>query len=111
MVYYEQEETEKEVAMATFFMLGKYSLESVKEIHPERTEKAKSIIAALGGKVRGMYAIFGDYDLILIVDLPDLDAAVRTSVDLHMLTGIHFSTFPAMPVEYFDVLISKGRTV
>jgi len=97
--------------MATYFMFGRYSLEAVKEIHPERTTKAKSIIAALGGEVKGMYAILGDYDMVLIVELPGLDEAVRTSVDLHMLTGIHFSTFPAMPVEYFDVLISKGRTI
>ena len=97
--------------MATFFMFGKYSLESVKEINPERTTKAKSIIEALGGKVLGMYAILGDYDLVLIVELPGLDEAVRTSVDLHILTGIHFTTSPALPVEYFDILISKGRTI
>jgi len=97
--------------MAIFFMLGKYSLEAVKEIHPERTSKAKSIIEALGGKILGMYAIVGDYDLALIVELPSLEEAVKMSVDLHILTGIHFATFPAMPVEYFDLLISKGRTV
>lgn len=94
-----------------FFMFGRYSSEAVKEIHPERTAKAKSIIQALGGKVVGMYALLGDYDLALILELPSLDAAVKTSVDLHILTGIHFSTVPAMPVDYFDVLISKGRTV
>lgn len=93
--------------MATFFMMGKYSLEAVKEIHPERTLKAISIIEALGGKIMGMYAILGDYDLALIVDLPSLDEAVKASVDLYILTGIHFSTLPAMPVEYFDVLIAK----
>lgn len=96
--------------MATFFMLGKYTQEAVKEIHPERTAKAKSIITAIGGEVKGMYAVLGDYDLVLIAELPGLDEAVRTSVDLYILTGIHFSTLPAMPVEYFDVLVSKGLT-
>ncbi len=97
--------------MGIFFMLGRYSLESVKEIHPERTAKARSIIEAVGGKIIGMYAIFGDYDLALIVNLPSLEEAVKISVDLHILTGIHFATFPAMPVEYFDLLIAKGRTI
>lgn len=100
-------QAEKEVVMATFFMFGKYSPEAVREIHPERTTKAKSIIEAFHGRVLGMYAIFGDYDLALITELPDLESAVKVSVDLYMLTGIHFSTFPAMPVDYFDVLISK----
>ncbi len=97
--------------MGIFFMLGRYSLEAVKEIHPERTAKAKNIIEAVGGKILGMYAIFGDYDLALIVELPSLAEAVKISVDLHILTGIHFATFPAMPVEYFDLVISKGRTI
>lgn len=97
--------------MGLFIMMGRYSLETVKEIHPERTARAKSIIEASGGKIIGMYAIFGDYDLALILELPGLEEAVKISVDLHMLTGIHFATFPAMPVEYFDVLIAKGRTI
>jgi uncharacterized protein with GYD domain len=91
-------------------MFGKYPFEAVKEIHPERTRKAKKIIEALGGKVTGMYAILGDYDLVLILELPSLDEAIKISVDLHILTGVHFSTFPAVPVEYFDTLISKEHT-
>lgn len=93
--------------MITFFMCGKYSFEAVKEIHPERTRKAVKVIEAMDGKVKGMYAILGDYDLVLIVEAPDLDAIVKISVDLHMMTGIHFSSFPAMPVDYFDTVISK----
>ena len=93
--------------MITFFMFGRYSSEAVKEIQPERTRKALKLIKAMGGKVRGMYAILGDYDLVLIVECPDIDTIVKISVDLHMLTGIHFSSLPAMPVDYFDALISK----
>ncbi len=96
--------------MGLFIMLGRYSLEAVKEIRPERTAKAKSVIEAMGGKIIGMYAIFGEYDLALVLELPGLEEAVKISTDLHILTGIHFATFPAMPVEYFDLLISKGRT-
>ncbi|HXX81700.1 MAG TPA: GYD domain-containing protein [Thermodesulfovibrionales bacterium] len=93
--------------MITFFMFGTYSSEAVKEIHPERTRKALKIIKAMGGKVKGMYAILGDYDLVLIVESPDIDTVVKISIELHMMTGIHFSSLPAMPVEYFDALISK----
>ena len=97
----------KEAHMTTFFMFGKYSSEAVKEINPERTRKSLKIIKAMGGKVKGMYAILGDYDLVLIVECSDIDAVVKISINLHMLTGIHFSTLPAMSVDYFDALISK----
>jgi len=97
----------KEARMTTFFMFGKYSSEAVKEIHPERTRKSLKIIKAMGGKVKGMYALLGDYDLVLIVECPDIDTIVKISIELHMMTGIHFSSLPAMPVDYFDALISK----
>ena len=94
--------------MKTYVMLGKYSMEATKEIHPERTTKAIKIIEKLGGKVKGMYAILGDYDLVILIEGPDMDNIMRISVDLHILTGIHFSTFPAMPVDYFDALTVKA---
>jgi len=93
--------------MNTFFLFGKYSVEAVKGIHPERTAKAIKIIEKTGGKIKGMYALLGDYDLVLIVEGTDMDKIVRMSVDLFSITGIHFSTFPAMTVEYFDMLLSK----
>jgi uncharacterized protein with GYD domain len=94
--------------MKTYFMLGKYSLEGTKEIKPERTTKAINIIEKLGGQVKGIYAILGDYDLAILIEGPELDKIMKISVDLHILTGIHFTTFPAMPVDYFDALIVKA---
>lgn len=95
--------------MNTYFMFGKYSHEATKEITPERTTKAKKIIGKLGGQVKGMYAILGDYDIIMLIEGPDMESIMKISVDLHILTGIHFSTYPAMPVDYFDALIVKAR--
>jgi hypothetical protein len=42
-----------------------------------------------------------------MIEGPDMDKMVKISVDLYILTGIHFSTFPAMPMDYFDTLIGK----
>ena len=95
--------------MNTYFMFGKYSLEATKDITPERTTKAIKIINKLGGQVKGMYAILGDYDIIMLIEGPDMETIMKISVDLHILTGIHFSTFPAMAVDYFDALIVKAR--
>ncbi len=93
--------------MPTFFMFGKYSLEAVKEIHPERTTKSMRIIEELGGKVISMHALLGEHDIVLAVDLPGIDEALNASVSLSMLTGIGFTTSPAVQIDYFDVLITK----
>ncbi len=93
--------------MSRFFMLGKYSSEAVKGLSSERTNEAVSSIEKLGGKVNSMYALLGGYDLVLIVDFPGLGEAIKASIVLSKLTGISFSTFPAVTVEQFDKMIAE----
>ncbi|MCK4977791.1 MAG: GYD domain-containing protein [Anaerolineales bacterium] len=93
--------------MATYFMFGKYSLESVKDISPERTVKAAALITKYGGEVKSGYALLGEKDLVLIVDLPDLERAMKTSVALTKLLGISFTTTPAVTVEDFDKIMGE----
>ncbi|MBN2298670.1 MAG: GYD domain-containing protein [Deltaproteobacteria bacterium] len=93
--------------MATFFMFGKYSTEAIKDISAKRTGKAQTLIAKYGGKVNSMYALFGDKDLVFIVDFPKPADAMKASVALTKLTGIAFSTSPAIPVEEFDKIMGE----
>ncbi len=90
--------------MATFLMFGKYSAEAMKEMSPERTQKVRDKVKQLSGEVKAMYAMLGKYDLLLVVSLPSIEAAMKTSLDLAKMTGIGFSTAPALTVEEFDKL-------
>ena len=92
--------------MATFVMFGKYSAQAIKEVSAKRTQAAEGLIKKLGGKVKAVYALLGETDLLVVVDLPGIEAAVKASVDLSKMTGISFTTCPAIPVEEFDKLIS-----
>jgi uncharacterized protein with GYD domain len=91
--------------MPTFIMFGRYSSEAVGEISAERTVKASAVIDGLGGQVRAGYALLGETDLILIVDLPGTKEAMKASIELNKLLGISFKTAPAVSVEEFDKLI------
>jgi uncharacterized protein with GYD domain len=92
--------------MTTFLMFGKYSAQAMKEISPERTQKTYALIKQLGGEVKAMYAMLGETDLLLVVALPDIEAAMKASLGLAKMTGISFSTAPAVTVEEFDRLSS-----
>jgi uncharacterized protein with GYD domain len=93
--------------MATFLMFGKYSAEGVKGISAQRTKKGTDLIKKQKGQVKAMYAMLGMADLLLIVDLPGVEAAIQTSVALGQMTGISFCTSPAITVEEFDKLVGK----
>lgn len=88
--------------MAKFFMYGKYSQEAMKGISSERTKKALDVIAKSGGKVDSMYAFLGKYDIVLITDFPAVADVMKASIALNKLTGITFTSFPAISIEEFD---------
>ena len=92
--------------MAKFVMLGSYTQVSMGDISASRTERAQEVIRAHGGETIGIYALLGAFDLLIVVDLPDVETAMRVSLELTRLTGVGFQTSPAVDVEAFDALAS-----
>jgi len=92
--------------MVTFFMFGKYSHEATKAISAKRTDKALGLIKKFGGNVKSMHALLGENDLVFIVTFPGVDKAMQASVALCKLTGISFTTCPAVTVDEFDKLMA-----
>ena len=90
--------------MTTYFMFGSYSQESIKKLSAKRTEKTIALIEENGGKLTAGYALLGDIDIVLIVDFPKSEQAMKTSVALSRMLGIGFSTSPAVTFETFDQL-------
>lgn len=93
--------------MTTFFMFGKYSAKSVKKISAERTAKATELVKKFGGEILSGYALLGKFDLILIIDFPNKDQAMKASVALTRMLGISFETAPAVTMEEFDNLMEE----
>ncbi len=93
--------------MTTFFMFGKYSEQALKKISAERTRKAITVIQKYGGRVKSVYALLGANDLVFIVSLPSAAQATLVSLALAKLTGISFTTSPAIPVDEFDRLAKQ----
>lgn len=92
--------------MATFLFFGKYSRKALAEVTAERTDKAAALIKKCGGELKAGYALLGEYDLVLIAELPGVEEAIKASVGLVKLTGIAFTTMPALAIEAFDKLVS-----
>jgi len=92
--------------MAKFLMYGKYSKEAVDGISVDRTKKALEVITNAGGKVNSMYALLGKYDIVLITDFPGVAEVMKASISLNKLSGISFTSFPAITIEEFDKVIA-----
>lgn len=93
--------------MATFLMYGKYTPEALKEISADRTKAAHKLVKQMGGKIQAGYATLGANDLVFVVNLPSTEDALKASIALNRMTGIAFSTAPAVTVDEFDKLASE----
>lgn len=92
--------------MATFIMFGNYSAEALKGMSTARTQQIADAVKKYGGEVQGMYATLGGQDLVFIVSLPGVEQAMQASVALNKLTGISFTTSPAITAAEFDKIMA-----
>ncbi len=91
--------------MATYLMFGKYSPEALKAVSAKRTDEALALIKHYGGEFKAGYALLGEVDLVVILELPDTERAMQVSAALTKLLGISFRTTPAVSIEQFDKLM------
>jgi len=92
--------------MASYLMFGKYSPEALKAVSAKRSDDAVALINEYGGEFKAGYALLGDVDLVVIVDLPDTERAMQASAALTKLLGISFRTAPAISIGQFDKLMT-----
>ena len=91
--------------MATFLMFGRYSPQALDQMSAERTASAVEVINKFGGEVQSMYATLGANDLVFVLSFPGTEDAIKASVALSKMSGIAFSTAPAVTVAEFDKLV------
>ncbi len=88
--------------MAKFLMLGKYSVEGMKDASPGHTKIVVGLIEKCGGKIDTINALLGGYDLALMGEFSGVEEALKASLMVGKATGISFSTYPAVAVEKFN---------
>jgi len=93
--------------MATFFMFGRYSAKALEKVSVERTRQAHQLVEGFGGRIKGIYALLGEYDLVVIAELPRMAEAMKASMALKRTMDISFFTAAAMPIEEFDQLVGE----
>ena len=69
--------------MPTYAILEHYTpqgIAAVKDQAPEALEAGKRAIEHAGGELKGFYLLMGQYDLLLLADLPDDETVARLTL-------------------------------
>lgn len=88
--------------MATYFLTGTYGIDAIKGISRQRTADVTRMIEDVGGNLVSMYLLLGEKDLVIIAEFPGLKEAIKGSVSISKMTGISFTTNPAITASEFD---------
>ncbi len=65
----------------------------------DRDRKAKKIIESLGGKLIAQYYTFGEYDFVVIVDMPSKENLVKLLSIIAKFGTVHTKTLETIPAE------------
>jgi uncharacterized protein with GYD domain len=74
---------------------------------PARHENLKAEIAQLGGRVVGGYVTRGQYDVVLVLEMPNGDAMTKLAVALISRGNVRTTTARAHSMEEFGKLAAE----
>lgn len=94
--------------MAFFVALGRFTDQGIKNVK-EVADNTPNIVAALpaGTKVHSMYVTQGQYDLVVIMEAPDAEAALKGVAAVSQRGNTRWETMSAVTMDRFRELLQS----
>ncbi|PYQ57201.1 MAG: GYD family protein [Acidobacteria bacterium] len=95
--------------MPTYISLIQYTQQGLQKIKesPARLDHAKKGYEAAGGKIKDFYLVMGEYDIVVVADLPNDEAAAKLALTLGSAGNIRSRTSRAFNEAEYRKLISS----
>ena len=95
--------------MPTYIILGKWTDKGVAEVKtsPEQMKQGRAAAEKLGGKVIGLWVTMGEYDGVLVLDMPNDQAATIFVLGLASGGTARTQTMRAYSEDEFAQLVAK----
>jgi uncharacterized protein with GYD domain len=91
----------KDSRMPVYVMLGNLTHAAFDELGSidERDRKAKAIIESLGGKMISLYYTLGQYDFVVVFDMPSKEMLVKFLTIMGKFGNVRTETMETIPSE------------
>lgn len=93
--------------MSTYISLINYTQEGITAVKdsPKRLSVVKRLAKKMGGKVKHFYLTIGDYDLVVIYEMPDETTMAKFLLTVGSAGAIRTKTLTAFPeAEYRKII-------
>ncbi len=80
--------------MATYVTLGKWTEQGIRNVKdaPKRVEAFEKALTSAGGKLKEIYMLMGEYDLLVVTEAPNDEAVARLTLATGMLGNVRTVT-------------------
>jgi uncharacterized protein with GYD domain len=95
--------------MPTYISLIQYTQKGIEKIKesPARLDHARKGYEAAGGKIKDFFLVMGEYDIVIVADLPNDEAVAKLSLSLGSAGNIRTRTMRAFnEAEYRKIVQS-----
>jgi uncharacterized protein with GYD domain len=97
--------------MPKYLVQVSYSSDGIKGLFKDKASGRKAVVTkaveSSGGKIESFYYAFGEYDVILIVDMPDNISAACLSLTVSAAGLARCQTTPLLTIEETDSALNK----
>ena len=97
--------------MPKFLIKGSYTADGAKGLMKEggsaRKAAVEKALAGIGGHLESIYYAFGDTDIFVIVDVPDMVSGLALSLTVNASGAATATTIPLLTVQDVDAAAKK----
>ena len=95
--------------MPSYLILGNWTDQGVRDIKgaPDRLEAAKKAAEAAGGKIVFFYMTMGQYDIAVLAELPNDEAAARLLLATGSQGNVRSTTLRAFTEDEYRSIVSS----
>ncbi|MDQ7025042.1 MAG: GYD domain-containing protein [Anaerolineae bacterium] len=95
--------------MPTYIIQGNYTQQGAKNMKgsPERLDAVKQAVQAAGGDVKGFYLTMGQYDMLMIVDMPNDEALLKMVISAAGEGNVSTEPFRAFTEDEYRALAAN----
>jgi uncharacterized protein with GYD domain len=95
--------------MPTYVTLYKWTDQAAKDVKnaPARFQVSRKLIESLGGKVLGVYVTMGEYDVVIMAELPNDEVACNVALSIASKGNVKSTTMRAFTESEFSDVVKK----
>ena len=96
-------------AMSTYVTLAKWTDEGIRNVKdsPKRRQAFEDRITSMGGKVKDAYLLLGEYDLVVVTEVPNDETAAKMALGTAMQGNVRTTTMRAFNREEMDKIVGS----